>query len=168
MSDMMTAGCPVCPFENLGDDAMRCPQCGTDLSALRRVRRLSALLLETGEEMIDREPRSAIAYLSPAALVARTRGRALLLLGECHARLGDRTAAVACWVAAAEEADQEEEARLRINTLPQEDLASVVRDAVASLARRSSTTSRRSEMRAALRRRRPSNFKRDTTSTRWP
>lgn len=119
MSDVMH--CPVCPCDSLDGSEVRCPLCRTDLSALRRVRQLPELLLQTGEELVDHEAGAAIAYVSVAVLVERTRGRALLLLGDCHIRLRNVPAAKACWRAASETGGEHAQAALdRLTTLDQE------------------------------------------------
>lgn len=123
--------CPVCPSDSLDGTEARCPQCGTDLSALRRVLQLPRLLLETGEELVEREPAAAVSFLSVAALAEPTRARALLRLGEAHARLGNAPAARACWEAVAgtppdRDPGTAEEARARLADLAAQPLVAVL------------------------------------------
>lgn len=92
--------CPACPFEGLTDQHLVCPNCGTDLGPLVRLRRLPHEMIEQGSARADDRPADAIPYFSAAALWESTRADALLRLAQCHSRLGQRAAAQACLSAA--------------------------------------------------------------------
>ncbi len=96
------AACPVCPFRGLVAADLRCPSCGTDLTALRRVQELPLAVLDDALRALEAGDRSAaLAHAQAATAFARSRPRALLVLGDMRARLGDLPGAVEAWRAAA-------------------------------------------------------------------
>lgn len=75
--------CPVCPFENIPDDAERCPNCGTDLSALHHINELGARHFNRALELAHANNNdAALPWTSSAVCLNREYIPARTLLGK--------------------------------------------------------------------------------------
>ena len=90
--------CPVCPFSGIEPGAEKCPQCGTDLSPIRRVRSLAArfhndALQEYGRGNIA----AAVAKVNASLAIDADFPRARILLGKLLWKQGYLEAALDQW-----------------------------------------------------------------------
>jgi len=90
--------CPVCPQDNIADDAGCCPNCGTDLSAIRRVERLPTALLNEAIALAQAGATDlALARAAAAAVMDGHCVEAKLLLGRLLWKRGQADDAMHQW-----------------------------------------------------------------------
>ena len=92
--------CPVCPLGAVPDGSLRCPQCGADLTTIRRVQELPWALLHEGLQRAKRgEARQAAGLLHAAAVFPQTREPSRRALENLEGRLraGSRNGDVGAW-----------------------------------------------------------------------
>lgn len=115
--DDRVARCPVCPFRGLGAEDLRCPVCGTDLTALRRVQELPLALLDDALVALEAgDLTTATSRARAASAFPPARAGALLVLGDVRARRGSLRGAAVAWRAAAR-AGAKDEATERLTAL---------------------------------------------------
>lgn len=102
--------CPVCPAENIPDDAQACPSCGADLKPMLRARELGAAVFNEALALAEAGATDAALSRSLAALALDDRLLAARkLLGKLLWKTGAARAALEQWRQAQAQAPDDEE-----------------------------------------------------------
>jgi hypothetical protein len=99
-ADALKLKCPVCPFQGIEPSAEKCPQCGTDLAPLQRIRGLAARFYnEALQDYGSGDVAAAVAKVNASVAIDANFPQARVLLGKLLWRQGHFKAALDQWEA---------------------------------------------------------------------